>query len=201
MNRRWTILLAGFAGVVLGCAGDAGGGGSGAALDCAYLAGPDNCWKAQLAVVKACTVPRNASGRLSADRRVCTYDDGHVITFDEPLAVPVDSDHEHHLTVNNGGADCVRFDGANAKGVSIRTSAGTVKLGPTGSGTSAVLTCPDGSTHATSDVLSLARCGPGGSVNLELFPGVVFQNAGAAGGIDLGGGGPGSKQVPLFLCE
>ncbi len=54
-----------------------------------YLADPGNCWAVAVAQLAACMPLRGSSAKLSADRSTCTFADGVVVTFEQP--VPLDA--------------------------------------------------------------------------------------------------------------
>jgi len=174
--------------VLVGCSG--GGSGSTAALDCAWLNGPDNCWRGALAELEACGAPRSEMAGVTSghgDASTCTYDDGLVVHFEggDP-AYPT-------VALERDGAFCARFEyagGTEEVSMTLETASGEVQLFATPDQGS--ITCPDGSVFTTPDVYGLLGCG-----SVKDFPfGITTQGS---GGIDLNGGPHG--QTTLYECR
>jgi hypothetical protein len=143
--------------LLIGCGG---GGGSDKTLDCAYLAG-DNCWKMTATEATSCLPPAGAMGTLAADNASCTYTTGQTVTFTPALVLPLDSGFKTwNFTVTTNGQDCLHYEETSA-GFDLTVSADTVSESIAGA-SGIDLTCPDGTTYASSNALALLNC-PGSS--------------------------------------
>lgn len=172
-------------------------------LDCAWLTGNDNCFRAPLAAAaQDCAIP-SSDGMLSADGTECTFSSGAVVMFATPLtssaAIPDFSVHP------DGGGACLS-GGFPTDGVFITTAAGTTTVASDSSAQTVTLTCPDGTIYAGS-FTRLSACG-------GAFPGLSIASGGAGGPADGGrtgpidiaiaiaGGGIGmTNDAPIFGCS
>ncbi len=172
-------------------------------LDCAWLTGSDNCFRAPLAAAaQNCAIP-SSDGMLSADGTECTFSSGAVVTFATPLTsgavIPGFSLHP------DGGGACLS-GGFPTDGVFITTAAGTTTVASDPSTQTVTLTCPDGRIYAGS-FTSLSGCG-------GAFPGLSIGSSSAGGpgdagttgpfaiGIAIASGGIGrTKDAPIFGCS
>ena len=139
--RLWVCAV-----LVLACS-SSGGGGSGN-MSCPLQA--ESCWNGAVSEAQAC-VPANtaATGTLGADNKTCTFADGTVALFDEPLSFPIDlSSVNTSVTITKSGTQCARFvqDGGIIN-VTLTTASGAHKVVTTLSGVT--LTCGDGTTMIT----------------------------------------------------
>ncbi len=169
-------------------------------LDCAWLAGSDNCFRAPLAAAAQNCAISSSDGRLSADGTECTFSSGAVVTFATPLtsgaAIPDFSVHP------DGGGACLS-GGFPTDGVFITTAAGTTTVASDPSTQTVTLTCPDGTIYAGS-FTSLSACD-------GAFPGLSIAGGGgpADGGttgpivvaIAIAGGGDMGRDAPIFGCS
>jgi hypothetical protein len=149
--------------VAVGCYGGCGGGGGGGGdtLTCAYLAG-DSCWKTTAAKATSCLPAAGTTGVLSADNASCTYATGQVVTFTPALTLPLpQGSSDWNFTVTTNGAPCLRYT-ESASGFEL-TAGGALVSEATGGGGGLELTCPDGTTYANANPLSLLSC-PGASL-------------------------------------
>jgi hypothetical protein len=78
-------------------------------LTCELLADPENCWAVAAEELAACMPARATPAVMAADRGSCTFSDGVVVVFDDPL--PMDNLELEGLgfTVEVDGAPCGRF--------------------------------------------------------------------------------------------
>ena len=84
-------------------------GGGGADLTCEYLSDPDNCWAAAAAEAKACLPASAQAGLLAADRSSCSFSDGTVVVFDDPLPDDTEDLERFGFTIERDGAFCASF--------------------------------------------------------------------------------------------
>jgi hypothetical protein len=130
-------------------------------LDCAYLASDTNCFKTTAIEAASCLPASGTTGTLSADNSSCTYASGQTITFSPALALPLASGfNDWNFTVTTGGQACMHYEESSG---GFELTAGAHTVSETITGTSTIdLTCPDGTTYANSNGLSLLSC-PGGA--------------------------------------
>jgi len=151
--------------------------------------GPDNCWKASLAALEACTPGRDDFGTLDADGVSCTYADGSTTRFASSV-IPYDP-NDVDATLQQDGAFCARVvrDGL---GLQVETSLGVLTLEVDAAARRAEVSCPDGRRYRLTGTPS---CG----MDPDDWPFVVTERAGPGeAGLDLGGGPSGA--VPVFAC-
>jgi hypothetical protein len=186
---RWVVLIGGAA-VLSAC-----GSKTEAALDCSWLAS-NNCWKTTAAAAVSCLPGSSETGILSPDGRTCTYSSNKMVSFDDPLILPIPDNRQWKFTITSGGQQCLRYEDTSSQGYRLTTAAGTVSQ--TVSGFSLSMSCPDGSLYSNSNALSLLSCGSDGG--LWEFPGNFWSSSGntVTFGI-LGAQGGGS--IPLFNCQ
>jgi len=195
------LVVAGIA-VAAGC----GGGNTGAhALDCAWATSDQNCWLALVDDIAVCAVPADAVGAFDPTRTRCTYAEGWVVDFDEPVPAAADGAYPWRFTVSHDGVACVRY--ANTS-----TEVGTVDLDVESGGQLVhaegslaepryTLTCPDGSDYTTTDPYSVLTCGGPRQYTL---PVLTFSTGGSDVTLAIPlGEEPGGADidVPLFSCQ
>lgn len=160
------------------------------ALDCAWLASNNNCWRSTLVVVASCAPPSTEVGTLSPDGRTCTFMTGHTLRFDEPLTLPLPpAGSRFNFTLAVGGRTCLTFRQPDAQTYGATTSAGTVNTASDGSDYGAEVICPGGARYTTSDARSLLTCGDAGtssgpigfSYTQEPIAAVTFELLGVSG--------------------
>jgi hypothetical protein len=88
-------------------------------------------------------------GTLGADNMTCTFGDGTVALFDEPLSFPIDlSSVNTSVTITKSGTQCARYvQDAGITNVTLTTASGAHKVVTTLSGVT--LTCGDGTKMVT----------------------------------------------------
>jgi hypothetical protein len=171
-----------------------------AELDCAWVQS-QNCWKQVLDEVARC-IPQPdengfvTTGVLDATGASCSYDNGTVVYFDDPLMPPELENLRLH--VERGGSECFRLERSYGH-LSLSLPSGALivdgQLAPDQT-VGMTITCPDGSTLASDDYLGMLRaCEPDPSD----WPGLVVEQMGPAHiGLDLSGGNGG--QIEVFAC-
>lgn len=173
---RWLfVALAGS--LALGC-GDSDGGEDGGGidtLDCAWLEG-DNCWKTTLVGATSCLPAEADSGVLSADGRTCTYASGHVVTFDEPLVLPlsIDEDILFRFTLTAAGQTCLRFVETET---SMTVTFGDQVFESSSNGVDLRFRCPDGSSYSNDNALDLLECRDDFLSSLAIMPGYAWSSS------------------------
>jgi hypothetical protein len=170
-----------------GRGGGAGGGGTGGTaakgLDCAWLAS-DNCWRTMMVAAQACAAPANESGTLNAEQSTCTYESGPVVTFATPVTDPLPDPWLWQFMVARSGQTCLRYTEMADQAFDLQVGSQTFKQRiPNAAGLS--FTCPDGTTYATDDALSLLKCPNGltsipGTTNAATSTDVNFSFLGGA---------------------
>jgi hypothetical protein len=131
------------------CGGDSG------ALDCAYLASEDNCYKQTATMATSCLPPDGAFGVLAPDFGSCTYDTGQVITFNPPLVLPLDNDQTWDFEVVTNGTPCLAYhDDDNGFELTVNDQTVSEQL----QGRGLEIECPDGSSFSNSNALELLSC-------------------------------------------
>lgn len=120
-------------------------------MTCPWLDGP-NCWKDMIDRATACAPPEGAIGRMSADSRSCTFDDGHVIHFSWGLGIGDEQDGGSTWVTayqmrKPDGSSC--FETAYGWGKQ-RFRAGAVDVYQSLSAIWTQVTCPDGATYKQS---------------------------------------------------
>jgi hypothetical protein len=167
-------------------------------LDCAWLTGSGNCFRAQLtAAAQNCAIPD--AGTLSADGTKCTFPSGAVVTF----AMSLDTTNTvPDFSVDTDGGGACLSGGFPADGVFITTSAGRTSVASNRSTQTITLTCPDGTIYAGS-FASLSACDgafPGLSVGAGVAPGdsgPISMISIAIPGADIGM----AQDSPIFSCS
>ena len=139
--------------------------GGGSTLDCAWLAGDNNCWRATADEAAACLPPTTETGVLSADGKTCTYASGAQVTFTPALVVPVPDNMKWNFTITNSGADCLHFESTN--GFKLVVSGHTVTEGRSGAA-GIQISCPDGTTYANANALALLGCSADAGIVVRL---------------------------------
>jgi hypothetical protein len=134
----------------------------------------ETCWNTAVAEAQAC-VPAT-TGVLGADNKTCTFDDGTVAVFDQPLAFPVSvASTNASVTITKNGTQCARFvQNETIVDVTLTTASGPHRIETTLSGLT--LTCGDGTKLATkwSDCTS-----PSGGFDATGQPALTFSGDGA----------------------
>ena len=146
--------------VMLAACGSTSAGNGADSLDCAYLAGSDNCWKTTAGEVQSCLPAGSAVGVLSSDNASCTYATGQVVMFTTPLTLPLpDSPKWDFEVLTSSGEQCMKYQETSTsialwnglcKTVSESTSSGEIELA-----------CPDGTTWSNSNPSALLSCPSG----------------------------------------
>ncbi len=178
--------------LVVGCGGS---GSSSKSLDCAYLAG-DNCWKTTATAATSCLPAAGTTGTLAADNSSCTYASGVTVTFTPALTLPLPNGfNDWNFTVTSGGQECMHYD-ESAAGFQLTVGTSTVMEAVSGMA-SIELTCPDGTSYASSNGLSLLSC-PGSS--LGDLPGNTSSSSSTSVTFGLINTGA-SSSVTVFDCS
>jgi hypothetical protein len=144
-------------------------------LNCAWLEG-NNCWKTTLSGATSCLPAAADTGVLAADGRTCTYASGHVVTFDEPLVLPIpfDQDILFRFTLTAGGQACMRYFETETS-MTLTVGNQTYEQQTTG-GIDMRVTCPDGSTYSNDNALSLLECRGDLLSSLAIIPGTSWSS-------------------------
>lgn len=82
--------------------------GGSSELTCELLEDPGNCW-AQAAAAAADCLPGGASGVLSVDRASCSYPDGTLILFVDPLPYDNMDLERFGFSIETDGSTCASF--------------------------------------------------------------------------------------------
>lgn len=201
LRTRYAVACA-----LMGCGGtsgaiqasDAGDDSAARELDCAWLAGTSNCFRAPVAAAAQSCAISGGAGTLSGDGTKCTFSSGAVVTFAMPLTASGTTPDFSVQT--DGGAACLS-GGFPGTGVFITTSAGTTSVAYDSSTETVTLTCPDGTTYAGSATV-LNAC-------MDELPGISIGSGGIGDGsaatpvsisIALAGNGT-AQDTPLFGCN
>ena len=180
----------------LGC----GSSGSGAPLDCAWLAG-NNCYKTTVAAAASCLPPATETGVLNANNSTCTYASGAVVTFTPALTVPIPFGNDNmqwNFTVTNGGKTCLHYQ-ENQAGLSVTVGADTVTEG-SGGGLSLKITCPGGMSYSNGNAFNLLSCDADGGSFFGGLPGSTWSSSDTSVSFGLvGTSDPAS--TPVFDCS
>jgi len=178
--------------------GSGGGDSSGSsanALTCSWFDGP-NCFKIAIDAAMSCLPSASVVGTLSADGKTCTYSDGHLVTFDPPLTVPLSDSQLSNFTITDNGAACLSWNQPSTGNFTVRTSAGTFNQTTMGAVVSMV--CPDGTTWSTSGVegdVALSQCDGGPNENPGAGPLTSSDS------VEVLLGGTGASELTLFSCS
>ncbi len=155
MRTSALALVLGVAGIGTGC------GGSAASLDCNYLAS-DNCWKTTASAATICLPASSEVGTLSADGKTCTYASGDVVTFAQPLVLPLSGPMDWDFTVTTArGAQCLAYldEGGGIRTLTVQGQTVKETTPETAPGQLGIaLTCPDGTTYSISNGFNLLGC-------------------------------------------
>lgn len=189
--------------ILSGCGGDGGGA---QALDCAWASSDQNCWLALVDHVATCAVPAEATGVFDATRTRCTYAEGWVVDFDEPVPTAASGTYPWRFTVSHDGTPCVRYASAATEPgtVDLDVESGGQLVQATGSLADSryTLTCPDGASYTTTDPYSVLTCS--GGPRDYLLPVLTYGTSGSQISLSIPlGEEPGGAdiEVPLFRCE
>jgi len=167
----------------------------GNALTCSWLDG-SNCFKTTIAAAMSCLPAPDAQGTLSADGKTCSYSDGHLVTFDQPVTLPPTDAELGNFTITDDGVACFGWAEPSTGNFTVKTSAGTFSQTTTGAVISMV--CPDGTTWSTSGPsadLALISCDGGANEN----PGLGSLSSASSVSVLLDG--TGSGELALFNCS
>ncbi len=158
VDARWWFCVA----LVLGCSS---GGGSNAS--CPLQA--ETCWNSAVTEAQAC-VP-TTMGVLGADNQTCTFDDGTVVLFDDPLTFPIPvASTNISVTVTKAGTQCARLvEDDGIANVTLTTQSGAHRIQTSLSGVT--LTCGDG----TKMVTKWSDCRVEGSYDTTGQPAATFS--------------------------
>ena len=194
---RW-LLVALVGSLALGC-GDSDDEEGVDSLDCAWLEG-DNCWKTTLSGATSCLPAAGDTGVLAADGRTCTYASGHVVTFDEPLVLPlpIDGDVQFRFTVTAGGQACMRF--VETENAMTLTVGDQIFEEQTTGGTNMRITCPDGSSYSNDNALDLLECRGDFFSSLAIMPGTSWGSGNTSVSFGLLGYSD-EQALPIFSCQ
>lgn len=192
--------------VAIGCgsssAGDGGPNGSngtGASLDCAWLAS-DNCWKTTATSASSCLPPATETGVLSSDNKTCTYASGAVVTFGTPLVLPLPDNPTWDFTIANGGQTCLHYADTGS-GFSLTVGSQTVDEAVSGS-LGIQVRCPTGAFYSTSNAFELFSCGGDGGPAFGGLPGNAYSDSMTSVSLGLiGTSSTSSNELSLFNCE
>lgn len=150
MKFAWVVVL-------VGCGSS---GGSSKPLDCTYLAS-DNCWKTTAQAATSCLPASGTTGTLALDNASCTYASGQTITFAPALTLPLPSGAKTwNFTVTTNGTECLQYEEGGGGALTLTVNGEVFSETTTGS-SELSLTCPDGTSYASSDPLSLLSCPSG----------------------------------------
>lgn len=140
---------------------------------CRFLADKTNCWATLLSSIDECigVVPDGGSrgkGVLSADGRTCTYPNGRVDTFVNPLD-PTVQPKVFDVTVTVNGKTCVRY--------AHHTDGSIAVTGPEGRAATLVytaphqvkFTCPSGGGGYTGNDADLCALGGPGQGEFDIY--------------------------------
>jgi hypothetical protein len=191
------LLVALLGGLALGCGDSDDDEETVDSLDCAWLEG-NNCWKTTLAGATACVPAVGDTGVLTADGSTCTYASGHVVTFDEPLILPVPNDgYYFRFTLTQNGQECLRFVETER---SMTVTVGGESVEQTTNGLRVGVTCPDGSSVSNGDAFSLLECREDLLEALALVPGYSWASSDTS--LSFGLIGYTNEQgLPVFSCS
>ena len=176
----------------------AGGNGAGAdTLDCAWLAS-DNCWKTTATSASSCLPPSAETGALNAGNTSCSYASGAVVTFTQPLVLPVPDSPTWNFTIANNGQTCLHYQETQA-GFALTVGSQAVKEGGTGA-FGLELTCPGGASYSNSNALGLLNCDSDGGIFGGL-PGNTYSDTDTSLTFGLiGTSTTSSTELELFHC-
>jgi hypothetical protein len=192
-----SLVVVGALGLAATSAGCGASGAPSAALDCNYLAS-DNCWKTTATMGSSCLPPMSATGVLSADGGTCTYATGEVVTFTPPLVLPLPDTPRWNFTVkSSSGAPCLSYADDGNGGITLTVQGQTVRETPQGT-LGLKLTCPDGTSYATSNAFTLFDCPDAGL--LDDVPGAFWSDSDTSVSLSLLGSGGSSSDGAVFSC-
>jgi hypothetical protein len=169
---------------------------SGAPLTCAWLSGPDNCWKNTASMAMTCLPPESDSGTLSANNATCSYASGAMVTFTPALTFPFPDDPTWNFTIADAnGAPCLHFEESSGGAFKL-TVGGTQTVTAGLSGTMGeVITCPDGSAYQTANAFDLLTgCG-------NFLPGVGWSAFDSPPSVSTSLAGLGDTSLSMFSCS
>ena len=181
--------LAGAA-VLTGCSDD--GGVPGEEVGCEWFDGY-NCWKQNVEAAAACAHDSTEDGTMMAGGTTCSFTDGTVITFENPVDLNNMDNYEWIFDITVGGVPCMSYSNPDFGPLELTTSEGTY----TERMYSATLgiTCPDGSQYKVDDALSLLDCPDA----LDILPGHIATWSQTEMRFSLHGRGS-SGPLHLFHC-
>jgi len=139
---------------------------------CGFVQNKSNCWVQELASIDGCLgEPPEAgtpAGTLSADGRTCTYVDGRVDTFVDPLGDLSNEPAQYDLTLRKNGVVCAHVTrGGDGSFAMSGPTGGAAKI--TKSADALTFTCADGSPGFVGDDRSpCAVAAPGSTITISL---------------------------------
>ena len=193
---RW-LMVALVGGLALGCGDSDDDEESVDSLDCAWLEG-NNCWKTTLAGATACLPAEADTGVLAADGSTCTYASGHMVTFDEPLILPLPDEYNFRFTLTANGQQCLRL--VETERSMTVTVGGDQTFEQTSNGLSLTFTCPDGSSVSNSDAFSLLECRGDFLSSIAIMPGYSWASGDTSLSFGLIGYSE-ERSLSIFSCS
>lgn len=124
-------------------------------LTCDWFDDDTNCWATTRAEAGAtCNPPQASVGTLDATNTTCTFDDGTVITFAQPLVLTGDGPEDWDFRIDGPGGSCTFV--SNDDGILLEVDGTTVE--ETLDGLDVYMTCPDGSVWGPAGAFDLFEC-------------------------------------------
>ncbi|HLK94053.1 MAG TPA: hypothetical protein VKZ18_29440 [Polyangia bacterium] len=188
---------------VMMCLAACGGTGGGSpakvgTLDCAFLAS-DNCWKMTAAAAVPCLPAASEVGIFSADGTTCTYASGEVITFIQPLVLPLSQAGIFDLTVKGSdGTTCLAYQDDGFGNITLTVQGQTVRRLTNTYETATTLQCPDGTSYQNEKLFSPYVCLDAGDVGL---PGSNYAISPSSLTLWLDDTPGSTYGQPIFSCE
>jgi hypothetical protein len=195
---RWT-LIALVGGLALGC-GDSESDDEESVdtLTCAWLEG-NNCWKTMLSGAVTCLPAEGDTGVLAADGSSCMYASGHIVTFEEPLVLPVpDENYYFRFNVTANGQQCLRY--VETERTMTVTVGGDQTFEQTSNGLGLRFTCPDGSSVSNDNAFDLLECREDLLAAIALMPGYSYGSGNTSIGFGLLGYSE-EQALSIFSCS
>jgi len=124
-------------------------------LDCEWFADEGNCWAETTANANDACQPPDEDGVLTSDHGSCSFSDGTVITFAQPLDLEGDGPDDWDFTVASPSGSSCRFV-SDDDGVALTVDGDTAAQ--TLDGTDAYMECPDGSIYGPASAFALLEC-------------------------------------------
>jgi hypothetical protein len=164
----------------------------------------DNCWKTTASAAAACLPPASETGTLSADGATCTYASGAVVSFTPPIVLPFTNSDTWNFTVSNGGQTCLHFESSPAKSLKLVVEGQTFTETENATAGVLIISCPGGTSVATTNPLALLSCGAGtdGGASFGGLPGYSDSYSDTSLGFGLLNTSTDSSiSVPVFACS